>query len=70
MILPLRPAQQVKFDKAGNIAQVTVARCPYAFELSFGARKDFEAIHCDEHLEASFTVVYRLNVTTTPVATS
>ena len=37
MILPLRPAQEVKFYKAGDLAQVCIARRPHTFKVSLGS---------------------------------
>ena len=34
MIVPLRSAQQMKFNKAGSVAQVAIPRRPYALENS------------------------------------
>jgi hypothetical protein len=61
MVLALGAAQQMERQKARDIAQLRVARCPDPFEVGFRATDDLEAIHRDEHrpavlLNAAFTM--------------
>src|SRR6516165_1926333 len=76
MILPLRPAQEVKFYKAADLAQVCVARRPHTFKISLGSLNDFESVHRDEHgLTYKFRVAdcgaqRSANITATPVESS
>ena len=49
VVLAIRAAQQVEFDKPGDVAQMGVARRPYLLELRLGSGNDLEAVHRDKH---------------------
>src|ERR1700730_8560968 len=69
MVFPFRPAQQVKLHKAGDVAQVGVARCPHTLELGLRRGNDFEPIHRDEHfalLLAAYTLLSRFHFRALP----
>src|SRR5262249_10265413 len=53
MILALRPAQQMKLDKARYLVQMGVASGPDTFELRPERRNDFESVHRYEHVTRS-----------------
>jgi hypothetical protein len=57
VILAVRAAQQVKIDKARDVAQMGVAGRSDLLEIRLRPGDDFESIHRDEH---GFT--YRLGV--------
>src|SRR5512147_2359706 len=52
-----RAFQQVELFETGDGIEIALAFAPDSFEVGFMSERDFETVHCDEHVEVSACLI-------------